>query len=397
MESIRKFATWTEKLYRYNNSRGGIGNKTSLSADLYQVPLYTLSSAQEAERSKKPSIWRKIILKGLKALIDFAFKVGAFGGEGGIKHAMDYSCESAEKYGNDYLAYYRWPQKTNRIFQTEYSNHTDESIKTAILITGLLKLDNDFTVETVKLYRTLYPTAFVIISTWDTQDKEVLGRLSAMEHVYVVCSTEPKNVGVGHINCQLKTALEGIRLAQKLGAGYILRTRADVRIYRKGILAFCEKMLNMYPTVRKGQTKRILTMSGRCGTSHLYYVLCDFLTYGYVDDMEKLYSIAPYAKEFSEDDEKLSYLEKTRRCMTPESFLYKSYLDQYIQDCKYGMAIGDYYQAVKDCFVVLDEDFFQAYWYKYESRFDWTRGRSYERPDGENIDFLFWMLMQEDN
>lgn len=316
------------------------------------------------------------------------------GGDNGIKHALDFSCEYSEKFGTNYMGYYRWPKSCEGI-ERYYDQKFDlEMPRQAIMLTGLLKLEDNFTVETVNFYRRLYPKAVIIISTWDTEDKSTIKKLSELQGVYVVLSKEPEYSGVNHINQQIKTAAEGIKKAKELGAEYVLRTRTDVRIYRRGILDFLYLQIKKHSS---GDYGRILTMSGRYSTMNTWYVLCDFLTYGTTEEMTKLYSVPYDDRILTEEEKAYDYVEKTRHLMTPESWLYKHYLDLRYGRERYGFSREDYFDAVRDCFIVIDEDFLQAYWFKHDSRFNLTGGRSYKDENGKNFDSLFWEIMNEEN
>lgn len=348
--------------------------------------------------SKMAAYIRRCILKILKIYFHFGMKITSLGGEGALKHVFDYICMYEEKYSRYYVAYNRWPKSVNRIenIVNEYISVQDNHI--AIIVTGLLIEKDDFTFNTILLYRKLYPNVKIIYSTWNDQNKEVLNKIEKIDDVYVITTQVPIESGVGHINYQIKSAQVGIEFARKLGVKYVLRTRSDVRIYRKRVLEYMHNILLKYEVCSPFQDRRIITMSGRCGTMNVFYVLCDFLTFGTLDDMAKLYSISLDMRKVSSDTLKgYDYQELTKCRYTAESFLFKGYLDEIIRDTSFEMNYEDYYKAVRDYFIVLDEDLFQAYWYKYESRFEWNRGRSYEFQNEANFDNVYWTLMQKEN
>ncbi len=341
--------------------------------------------------SENNSFKKKIAKTLAGALVTLSYKLS---GNRGLKQLFDFLCESAEQKGDYYMAYYWWPKKIANVQPIQSKQFSVEMPTHGIIITGLLKHEDDFTLNTVKFYQKLYPESKIIISTWKTQDSKIINELSKLDNVYVVLSDEPQGAesGVLHINNQLITATAGIKKAIELNCKYVLRTRTDVRIYRRDILQFLYCLVNNFPSVSSCQKQRIVTMSGRCGTMYKFYTLCDFLTYGTVEDMLSLYSIRRDNRGIEKVDTPYNELEWALNKNTPEIYLYKGYLDEKITDRDFHVNLQDYMEAVRDYFIILDEDFFQAYWFKYKYRFYWNRGREYI-PEDENFDFLYWYIL----
>ena len=77
-----------------------------------------------------------------------------------------------------------------------------------------LNNDNNFTFETIKLYKKNIPNAKIIFSTWELP--KALERELKELNVSVIVNQKPKNPGIFNINLQIATSKSGILLAKKL-------------------------------------------------------------------------------------------------------------------------------------------------------------------------------------
>ena len=151
--------------------------------------------------------------------------------------------------------------------------------KVAIIIQGAIKHEDDFTLESVKLYRKLYPNSFVIISTWSEEPHEYLRKIEALE-AKVIQNEKPLNPGHGSINYQLKTTKAAIDLAVEKGCEYILKTRTDQRIYGEGNLSYLMQILWENPLHIETKAKgRLITCSNGCFSGRLYNI-SDMVLFG---------------------------------------------------------------------------------------------------------------------
>ena len=107
----------------------------------------------------------------------------------------------------------------------------------AVLLQGIVRTEDNFTVDTIKFYKKIFPNAIIIVSTWKGEKSEVVE--SMRKAGAVVLLLEPlEDTGCCNINAQLKCAKEGIRYAKELGVNYIMKTRTDQRIYYPHTIEF---------------------------------------------------------------------------------------------------------------------------------------------------------------
>lgn len=167
--------------------------------------------------------------------------------------------------------------------------------KIAIIIQGPFVLENHFTLETIRLYGKLFPSAKVILSTWETEDARELSLIGQEQNCIVLRNTPPDDPGVINVNYQCKSTINGIICAEELGYKYVAKTRSDWRMYEKGILRFMMHMLDNFPcnSTQIQQNKRIIVMdtcSGEISTIFYPYYYSDIFLFGDIEDMKNYWS-----------------------------------------------------------------------------------------------------------
>ena len=129
---------------------------------------------------------------------------------------------------------------------------SDDERVTAVVIQGPLQSKDDFTLETVKIYKKIYPLSPIIVSTWHSESKKDLRDLERAGAVLVV-SNKPINTGWGNIKLQVVSTESGLLCARELGCKYVAKTRTDWRMYRPSALQCLNSLLKIdgYFPVRK--------------------------------------------------------------------------------------------------------------------------------------------------
>ena len=88
--------------------------------------------------------------------------------------------------------------------------------KTAIIMQGPLVREDDFTLETVKIYEKLFPGTVIIVSTWEDSAEEYVKKLSELSNCIVLLNEPPKFSGILNLNMQVVSTLAGIKKAKEL-------------------------------------------------------------------------------------------------------------------------------------------------------------------------------------
>lgn len=240
--------------------------------------------------------------------------------------------------------------------------------KCAIIIQGPILKKYDFTLETVCLYKKIFPKTDIIVSTWDTEKPDYIKKIKA-ENIEVILNKEPEITGPSHINYQLKSASAGVKRAKELGAEYVLKTRTDQRIYGVNVLDFFYNLLKTFPS-KAGykQKERIIGVSLNTFKYRLYD-LSDMVVFGALEDMELFWSAAPDNRPYKSDPNLTQgEFSRLRIC---EMYLTSEFLKNIGRELKW--TLEDSWRAMAEHFIVVDQASIDLYWNKYnkhkESRY----------------------------
>jgi hypothetical protein len=234
----------------------------------------------------------------------------------------------------------------------------------AIVIQGPLSQRNNFTLETIKLYRRNIPTAKIIFSTWDLP-QNVLRELESL-NVSVIINKRPENAGIFNINLQITTSKPGILLAKNLGFKYVLKTRSDQRINHPNYDIYLFNLLNTFPikSYITNQKKRLIGLSLNT-FKHRLYGISDMFLFGHIDDMLNYWNVDfDYRPDTPEErinaGNTLGTYSRWRVC---EVYLCTEFLKKIGHAADFTLL--DSYRVLGDRFLILDHEAIDLYWHKY--------------------------------
>jgi len=225
--------------------------------------------------------------------------------------------------------------------------------KIAIVIQGPIIYDQDFTLETIKIYKKIFPQVIIILSTWNYEDTKYIEKIKN-EIGEVLLNKIPEEKGVQNINYQIVSSLAGINRAKELGVQYVMKTRTDIRIYDRNSIEFLCNILNQFPA--KGgykQNKRIVGLSLNTFKYRLYG-LSDINLFGEINDM-----ILYWSAELDKNGSAFVQM-KIGLC---EVYLATQFLKKVGKDIAW--TLKDSWQTFADNFCIVDEQCLDIYWYKY--------------------------------
>lgn len=353
---------------------------------------------------------RKVLTGINRGMIAVTCKIaGVFGYDDLVNDYMKSMCKAYEKNTDYYVAYKIRPKTQDKIFTMEEENEIDAQI--GIVMQGPLFLQDHFTLETVRIYGKLFPSAKVIISTWKDQDKKELGLLEQEPNCLILLNDKPGEPGMVNSNMQRVSTLNGIRFAKNLGCKYVLKTRGDWRIYAKGALRFLVHLLDEYPCKGSlyGQKKRIIaTDIATEETSIMFYPfwITDLLMFGDVDDMESYWdSDETHGSEYDKRrvdalirTEKYTWKRRIEEGLLNETRIPMNYILRKTGEMP-NVSVKEYWDFVRDYFIIVPKSLLDAFWFKYTDRrvnesADWGTcffEDSEEKLLTYNFDFVSWM------
>lgn len=158
--------------------------------------------------------------------------------------------------------------------------------KMAVVLQGPLVRDNNFTLETVKLYKKIFPQTFIIVSTWEDEKIEDVALLKK-EGAGVILNRKPSYPAPYNLNRQITSAQSGIQRAQEMGAEYVIKSRTDHRVYAPNTKKFLINLIHTFPLTHNYplQKQRLATTCYGGTFKYRLYNVSDIFMFGCIEDM----------------------------------------------------------------------------------------------------------------
>lgn len=253
---------------------------------------------------------------------------------------------------------------------------------------GAIKYEYDFTLETVKLYKKLYPKTVLIVSTWEEESEKYLKKIENVG-VIIIKNSKPDKSGHGSINYQLKSTKIAIDIALSRDCEYILKTRTDQRLYGESNISYLLQLLNDYPiNISVSANARIIICSNGCFSGRLYNI-SDMILFGMAEDILAYFS-CPYDCRNNltivQGDDLLEYSKKR----PGEIYFSTNYIEYLGFDLKWTEEDSMYF--IKELFLIVDNEALDWYWPKYtDSEYRW---RDYSGSGLRQLTHKDWKRLQ---
>lgn len=319
-----------------------------------------------------------------------------------VNREMKAACVAAECNTNFYVTYRLRPKNMKSLPVLKSCSAAAES-KMAIVMQGPLMINDDFTLETAKYYKECYPQAAVIVSTWNDSDAKTVEKLRK-SGVIVVLSKLPDNCGNLNINYQVTNTLAGVKRAKEEGAEFVCKTRTDQRLYHPDAMNYLSNLVKVFPVSNDDFTQkqrgRIVALCMPYGDLFYPYCLADFLYFGYVDDIECLFSIKADERPKGSWGKGITRREIAEKLIAPEIQILRDYIARMggNNEC----TVKAYWQFVKNHMITIHRDEVGMFWPKYEGRYsENTQNGSYYPVEEEgafhcyNFDFVRWLSLYQ--
>jgi hypothetical protein len=264
--------------------------------------------------------------------------------------------------GPNWITQHRRPKRQD----APYYVHQDAVVagrmpKSAIVVQGPIATDDDFTIASLDYYRRANPGAVIVLSTWNDTPAELLKRCEAAGAVVVV-SPKPTIAGALNVNYQSISSLAGLRKAKELGCEYGLKVRSDIRIHAPNAAGFLYDLLQTFPLRNSPRQRARIVSTTYLTSKYCPYHLSDQILYGQIDDMLRYWE-PPLNKYAGPKPEVAGLIKDSVAEQVPEIYLCRSYCEGLGRPT--SMSLRAWWEALADCFLVIDRDLIDAYWPKY--------------------------------
>jgi hypothetical protein len=295
-----------------------------------------------------------------------------------------------------YLNYNLKDEGLIHIEVNQYNEPYEQGDIISIVMQGPIIKKNNFTYETLKLYKSNFPNSIVIFSTWEginSSDANIIRDLG----VDLILNKYPKAFGPGNINLQIVSTSVAIKQAKDLGAKYVLKCRSDQRIYNKNIFKYLLSLLDQFPVKFDSnfiQKKRIIGASMNT-FKYRMYGMTDMLNFGQIDDMLNYWDANLDTRENIKE-------EITKSHIHPYDFAKYNVCEVYLTTLflkKNGVDINwtldDSLEKYAKHFCIINQETLDLYWGKYTSlEYRWKEYGN-ETNYFEELTFNDWLLLYQ--
>jgi hypothetical protein len=294
-----------------------------------------------------------------------------------------YFLEKFEKNTTKFVTKHTRPMYSNDIgIISPYK--VKESI--SIVMQGEVLEENNFTYETIKLYKRMFPHCLIILSTWEGEHLDTIDKIINLD-VQVILNQKPTVSDGTNVNMQTVSSVSGIELALKLNSDFCLKTRTDHRIYNPDIFANMLSLQRLFPSIVQNQNDRLVFFS--LGTiKYRLYSISDMFVFGRTNEILKYFDVE-LKEVFNENSRKILSINKWSKSRFSEVYLFTEYLKKYHKDIKWSLS--DYWRFCRDFLIIIDEKSIDIFWHKYDRHNEYRRKNYEYAKNNIEISFLDWV------
>lgn len=291
---------------------------------------------------------------------------------------------------NSYITERYRPVYANR----DNRNFIDKTSDVAILMRGQIVKVDEFTKNTLKMYRINYPNASIFFSTWKYCLDDDFYLFAEKNKIQLVLTKfEAPKTGWKNDNLQIIGNVNGLKEVLKKNIKYTISTRSDQRFYYPNVLSYLKNILSIYPySISKNkkdkQVNRLVAMSFDSFMYRLYGI-GDMFLFGLTEDVFNYWNSTHDIRLF--DKEKKNYtLKELAKRRESEVYFMTEFLKRNGHNLKWNLK--DYFEVIKNRFIIIDSHSMDFLWPKYS--FFEERFKDFEDIQCKEISYSDWLLIK---
>lgn len=280
-----------------------------------------------------------------------------------------------------------------------------------IILQGPIRYEDDFTLETAKLYRYYYPKSVIVISTWKGV-KDTFIKACNEINVFVKENEYPPFNGKYNINYQICSSFEGLKFLESHNCKFALKSRTDQRFINDNFLVYFRNLQKIFPVnnikMAKNKLKDRIIIPGPSVKKFPFYI-GDMYAFGTIDDLKFLYGSDYFLDKNALDFANLEALKKYEHKECADDYkdvtlIYRDVFattfssEHYLGYCLYSNIIGEadvekddlldlYWSFLKNYCVVADREMLGWFWPKY----DYESTVIFNKYEAGGLDFSSWL------
>ena len=289
---------------------------------------------------------------------------------------------------NNYLTYHLRP-KFSKDFILESTCEISE--KFAVIIQGPIEENADFLKNTLKIYKKIFKNSLIIISTWESEDKELIRELRD-ENIHIILNDDKKiKKSRSNINKQIASTNVALNFAKTQNVKYCLKTRTDHRVYNNNLETFLISLIKTFP-VKENKLIKSRILVPPMGTFKFFlYHLTDLMMFGETEDLINYWDKESYdvGLEKMGLNEKNYFINDTPLC--PETFLCSRFIGKIEDDLTWDLE--NWWRCLRDYFCIIDNSSLDSLWFKYEWEVEYRYLKTYSDKISRTVDFHEWLSL----
>lgn len=313
-----------------------------------------------------------------------------------LRRLLNWSVDQENRHGAAFTTYHKRPKRFDRIGTWPEPDCRAEAC--AIVMQGPIAKEDDFTLDTLRLYRRNMPEAMLILSTWQDEDPDALAKVADLG-VTILRNDKPSFPGLSNMNMQIVSAGAGVRYAADKGARWVMKTRTDQRLYEPNLLPFLIGLAQSFPVTASGKQNQRIIGLGQGSLKFVPYHVTDQTLFGDTQDMLAYWTPPLQGKDvadrWTETREQiyLGYsIGKLCRETVPECYLASHFLTR--MGHQPDWTVQDSWAAYRDRFCFADYGTTDFYWVKSQTSTRAELIKSYAHiSNRQEMSFLEWMLL----
>ena len=271
----------------------------------------------------------------------------------------------------------------------------DKTSDVAILMRGQIIKVDDFTMNSLKMYRLYYPDAEIFLSTWDYCVDEQFYDFANKYNIKLVLSkfVKPKT-GYKSDNLQIIGNVNGLKEIIKNKIQYTLSTRTDQRFYSPNLLLYLKNIISDNPYKKSNNSKdrqknRLLAMSFDSFMFRLYGI-GDMFLFGLTDDVYNYWN--------SDHDQRIINYKSTNKIslreLAKKRYSEVYFMTEFLKRNGHNLewTLNDYFEVIRKRFIIIDSSSMDFFWPKYS--FFEERHKDFEDIRFKEISFADWLLIK---
>ena len=291
---------------------------------------------------------------------------------------------------HNYFSFVLRPKKSydfNLVTTSKYKRN-----KFAIILQGPLGEDGLFLIETIKIYKKIFPNCRLVLSTWNTENKKLIENIKLLD-IDIILNDLPQSPGNGNINYQLKNTFEAIKYCKTKNVEYIFKTRTDCRVLKPNTLDYLESIIEKFPAENNKLTKFRIIANSIATCKYRIYGLTDICLFGKTEDIENFFYYEDELEIIKKNNfPKNKLVNETH--IKAEILLTARYLKKIGHNLEW--TLEDWWLVLKKYFCVVSAAEIDFFWKKYNWQYEQKLSRSYSSKSNRLIEFSDWFSLYSD-